>query len=57
MCVLQERPAAGRPGEAAPGEDGEESERPLFFTGEPVCPAWSHAPANEEQVCARALVM
>lgn len=51
LCVLQGRPAPGRPGEAAPGEDSEESERALLLTGGPVCPAWSHAAENEDQVC------
>lgn len=50
VCVQQERPAAGGAGEAAPGEDGEESERSLLFDGGPVCPARSRAPANEDQV-------
>lgn len=52
FCAPQERAAAGRAGEAAPGDDRAQSEGSLFFNGRPVCPARSRAPANEEQVCA-----
>lgn len=55
-CVLQGRPAAGAPGEAAPGEDGEEPERALLLAGGPVCPAWSRAAENEDQVCTGTLL-